>query len=135
MTWKRTLSVLAVLCAIVIGVHQLREATQSRHHATPPGSRTWVVVDAHQNRAPSSHTLEDMTDAQLRRCQIEVEAHQVRDLAAVPGESDHFVVVLQPALDASDRTQYQGCVEDWTFDHLLLQVHSMQDQPPVGDRR
>ena len=37
-----------------------------------------------------------------------------------------FRVVLEPALDQTDRRQLRGCIEDWTIDHLLADVITFQ---------
>jgi hypothetical protein len=36
--------------------------------------------------------------------------------------------VLRPSLDDSDRRQFQGCLDDWRVDGVLLDVESMVDQ-------
>ncbi len=33
-----------------------------------------------------------------------------------------YRVVLEPDLDQTDRRQLRGCIEDWTIDHLLVDV-------------
>ena len=33
---------------------------------------------------------------------------------------------LVPALDESNRRQFRGCLEDWTLDHVLVDVLSLE---------
>ena len=40
-----------------------------------------------------------------------------------------YAFTLQPALDATDAKQYEGCLEDWVLDHHQLRVISMERSP------
>ena len=115
--------------AIVLGgVYLLREATMSTHYDTGPDSRLVVVVRASSNRAEPGVTLIQAATAQIDSCALEVSAQRDGDLQVLDGESGRLAVTLRPALDSTDRKQYQGCLEDWSVDHLLVRVESMTDR-------
>jgi hypothetical protein len=123
----RPLVVVAVVATLGVGVHLLREATQSTHYRTSPDSRLEVVVEARSNRAEPTQTLEELTLAHLSMCRLEVAADLDGGLRTLPDRTDRFAVVLAPALDSTDRKQFQGCVEDWNVDHHLVRVVSMRE--------
>jgi hypothetical protein len=35
-------------------------------------------------------------------------------------------------MDETNRRQFRGCLEDWTVDHLRLDVEALDDIDPVG---
>jgi hypothetical protein len=125
-TWRRSLVGIALVLAVVVGVHVLRQATMSTHYATGADTRLVVVVDAAANRPEHGVTLAGMTEAQVGVCALEVS--RTADVRPVEGTDDRFTVTLQPALDSTDRKQFGGCVEDWAVDHLRLDVTSMTDE-------
>jgi hypothetical protein len=122
-----------VLVVVVLGgVYLLREATMSTHYETGADTRLVVVVQASSNRAEPGVTLEAMTENQLGTCALEVSRSRGGEMEPVTGTDDRFSVTLQPALDSTDRKQYQGCVEDWAVDNLRLRVVSMTNEEERG---
>lgn len=120
--------VLVLLAVLVLagGVVGLRRATQSTHYPQDPDSTLRVVVEASSNREEPSHDLQELTEAHLWMCRLEVGSDPVGEVEQVPGEADQYAIVLQPALDSTDRKQYEGCLEDWSLDHHLMHVVSME---------
>lgn len=118
----------ALLVIVLGGVYLLREATMSTHDGTGADSRLVVVVEASSNRAEPGVTLEHLAEALLNTCALEVSRTIDDPVEPVAGTDDRFAVSLEPALDSTDRKQYQGCLEDWSVDHLRLHVVSMTDQ-------
>ncbi|HEX7130997.1 MAG TPA: hypothetical protein VF228_00390 [Iamia sp.] len=122
-----------VLVVVVLGgIYLLREATMSTHYETGADTRLVVVVQASSNRAEPGVTLEAMTENQLGTCALEVSRSHGGEIEPVDGTDDRFSVTLQPALDSTDRKQYQGCVEDWAVDNLRLRVVSMTNEGERG---
>ncbi|HET6693226.1 MAG: hypothetical protein ACRD0R_01250 [Acidimicrobiales bacterium] len=112
----------------VVGVAALREATLSTHQPVPEGSRVELVVSAEANGAEPGQTLEELVDAQVRVCRLEVTSDVVGGVE--PVGSAQFRFVLSPAMDETNRRQFRGCLEDWTVDHLRLDVETLDD---IGD--
>ena len=108
------------LAAGVLGTIALREATLSTHQVVEPGSTVDVVLSAHSEGAEQGQTLPEMVEALLLTCRLEVHS----DLASpiVADGDGRFLVTLDPALDETDRRQIRGCLEDWTIDHLWVDV-------------
>jgi len=127
----RQLAVAVAVLALAAGVIWLRQETQSEHYPTHPDSRVVITVDASTNRASETHSVQEMTAVQLTFCRLEVGSDPLGPIRQVPDHPARFQVVLQPALDATDQVQYTGCVEDWTADHLLLDVVSVERSGPV----
>ena len=126
---------LVALCAVLLlagGVVGLRRATQSTHYPQDPDSTLRVVVEASSNREEPSHDLEELTEAHLWMCRLEVGSDPVGEIERVSEDPDRFAIVLQPALDSTDRKQYEGCLEDWSLDHHLMHVVSMTAEPGTG---
>ena len=61
-----------------------------------------------------------MVEALLLTCRLEVTTDVVGPIVDEGG--GRYRAVLQPALDATDERQLRGCVEDWTIDHLRVDV-------------
>jgi hypothetical protein len=120
------------VAAVVLGVSvfALREATESRHVATHPDSRSIFVVDASTNRADERHSAREMAAAQLALCRLETPSDPVGPIEALDDDPTRFRVVLQPELDETDRRQFEGCVEDWLLDHVRLRVVSAERSGP-----
>ncbi|HWJ64199.1 MAG TPA: hypothetical protein VNS19_19670 [Acidimicrobiales bacterium] len=119
---------LALLCAVLViggGVVALRRATQSTHYPQDPDSSVRVVVEARSNRAEPNHDLEELTEAHLWYCRLEIGSDPVGEVQRVSDDPPRFAIVLRPSLDSTDRKQYEGCLEDWSLDHQLLHVVSM----------
>jgi hypothetical protein len=113
----------------VLGTIALREATLSTHEAIEPGSTVDVVVSARTKGAERGQTLPEMVEALLLSCRLEVHSDLVSPVA---DEGDgRFRVTLEPAPDDTDRRQLRGCLEDWTIDHLWVDVVAFE--PRAGD--
>jgi len=125
---RQVLLLVTTTVVVLGGVYLLREATMSTHYDTGPDSRLDVVVRASSNRAEPGVTLLQAAAAQVDACALEVSARRDGDLRVLDGEAGRLEVTLQPALDSTDRKQYQGCLEDWSVDHLLVRVESMTDR-------
>lgn len=117
----------ALLVVVLGGIHLLREATMSTHYATGADSRLEVVVEVASNRAEHGVTLGDLAEAQLETCALEVSRTRDSEVVPVAGTDDRFAVTIQPALDSTNRKQYRGCLEDWSIDHVRVDVVSMTD--------
>jgi hypothetical protein len=115
------------VAAGVVGVGALREATLSTHHPVPEGSR---VVSAEARGAEPGQALVELVDAQVRQCRLEVTSDVVG--GAEPLGPGRFRFVLAPAMDETNRRQFRGCLEDWTADHVLLDVEALDDIDPAG---
>ncbi len=103
----------------VVGVFALREATLSTHQPVTADEME-LVVSARTHGGEHDQTLAEMVEAQLLTCRLEVTS----DLAG-PIESlgdGLFRVVLQPAMDQTNRRQFRGCVEDFVTDHLQIDI-------------
>jgi hypothetical protein len=104
----------------VLGTIALREATLSTHDAIEPGSTVDVVVSARSEGAEEGQSLPEMVQALLLSCRLEVHSDLV---GPIHDEGDgRFRVTLEPAPDETDRRQLRGCLEDWTTDHLWVDV-------------
>lgn len=119
---------LGLLCAVLViggAVVVLRRSTQSTHYPQNPDSSLEVVVEARSNREEPSHDLEELTEAHLWVCRLEIGSDIVGEMERVSTDPHQFRVVLQPSLDSTDRKQFEGCLEDWSLDHHLMHVVSM----------
>jgi hypothetical protein len=107
------------LGAGVAGVLALREATLSTHQQAA-GRGMELVVSARTKGGEEGQTLAEMVEAQLLTCRLEVTS----DLAGPiePLGDGRFRVVLEPAMDQTNRRQFRGCVEDFLIDHLQIDV-------------
>ena len=103
----------------VVAVLALREATLSEHERVPRDSRMEVVVSADMRGAEQNQTLEEMVEAVLNACRLEV-ASDITEPQTMG--SNRFRAVLAPALDDTNRRQFRGCVEDWTIDQVRVDV-------------
>jgi hypothetical protein len=104
----------------VFGVLSLREATLSTHGRVDPDSRIELVLHAETHRPEPRQTLPEMVEALLLSCRLEVSSDLVGPIVA---EGDgRFRAVLKPELDATNRKQLTGCLEDWTIDSFRAEV-------------
>jgi hypothetical protein len=112
----------------VAGVMALREATLSTHE-DKPSRAVEVVVSAKTKGGEHGQSLEEMVEAQLLTCRLEVTSDLDGDLEAEPEDlgEGHFRAVLVPGLDQTNRRQFRGCVEDWVIDHVRIDVVEMND--------
>lgn len=125
MTARGPFALLVAVVVIGVGVVALRGATQSTHYPQNPHSTLRVVVEASSNRAEPSHDLDEMTEAHLWMCRLEIGSDLVGEVERVAGDGNRYAAVLQPSLDSTDRKQFEGCLEDWSLDHHLMHVVSM----------
>jgi hypothetical protein len=107
----------------VVAVAALREATLSTHQPVAPASRIEVVMRADDRNNEPSQTLQEMVEAQVTTCRLQVASDVVGEVAGLGG--DRFRAVLSPTMDETNRRQFRGCLEDWTIDHLRLHVESL----------
>lgn len=108
----------------VVGVLALREATLSTHEPVTARS-VEVVVSAHTAGGEAHQTLQEMVEAQLLTCRLEVTSDlegPIEDLG-----DGRFRAVLVPALDETNRRQFRGCVEDFIIDHVQMDVVALDD--------
>lgn len=112
------------LVAGVLGVGALREATLSTHEPVPGDSRVELVVSADSRGREPGQTLAEMVEAQIAVCRLEVNSDVVGAIEAV-GDG-RYRAVLAPAMDETNRRQFRGCLEDWTVDHVRLDVVTLE---------
>lgn len=103
----------------VVGVLVLREATLSTHE--PVSAReTELVMSAKTKGGEEGQTLDEMVEAQLLSCRLEVSSDVAGPIERL-GDG-RFRAVLVPALDETNQRQFRGCLEDWIIDHLQMDV-------------
>lgn len=104
----------------------LREATLSTHRAVPADSEAVVELRAEQKGAERERTLDDMVHALLLSCRLEVGRSELVDDELVGRARrdgwHHYTAVFRPGLDETNKRQLRGCLEDWTIDHLQVDV-------------
>jgi hypothetical protein len=105
----------------VFGVVALRSATLSTHDVVPPDSQIEVVVSAEVRRGEGGQTLEEMVEAQLVACRLEVNSDIVGEVEPLP-TGGYYRAVLKPSMDETNRRQFRGCLEDWKIDQFQLDV-------------
>lgn len=113
------------LIAVVVGVIWLRQVTMSRSNPTPPDSRTVVVVEPRTNLSDPAVTLEEIASAVMTSCRLEVNSEPSAHMSTLDGQ-DRFRLVLEPALNKTERRRYEGCLKDWSIDHLRIEVISIE---------
>jgi hypothetical protein len=121
-----------VLLAVVgvalgtVAVIALKEATLSTHRKVTEASHTVVVLRAQVHGQEHRQTLHETVEAVLVACRLEVSS----DLEADPEPlgQDVFRASLAPALDESNQRQLRGCLEDWTLDHLKVDVLDVRSE-------
>jgi hypothetical protein len=107
-----------VLGALAVGA--LREATLSTHHHVPRATQATVVLQAETKGGEPGQTLAEMVDAIVLACRLEVGRS---DLVERRDDGDgRFVAVLEPGMDQTNARQLRGCLEDWTVDHVRIDV-------------
>ena len=104
----------------VVAVVALREATLSTHQEVAPDSRIEVIVSGRVKGGESGQTLEEMVEAQLQSCRLEVNSDIVGDIEPVGDR--RFRAVLAPSMDQTNRRQFRGCLEDWRIDQFQIDV-------------
>jgi hypothetical protein len=107
----------------VVGVLALREATLSTHE--PVSAREMqLVVSAETHGGEPDQTLDEMVEAQLLTCRLEVSSDFDGPIESL-GDG-RFRAVLVPALDQTNKRQFRGCVEDFVTDHLQINVLELE---------
>jgi hypothetical protein len=108
----------------VIAVLSLKEATLSTHRKVTEADRTVIVLHASVHGEEHRQTLNETVEAVLVACRLEVSS----DLEADPRPlgDGRFEASLVPALDETNQRQLRGCLEDWTLDHLKVDVLSVE---------
>jgi hypothetical protein len=105
----------------VFAVSALRQATLSTHETVPHDSQIEVVVSAHVRGGEGGQTLEEMVEAQLVACRLEVNSDIIGEVEPLR-DGDTFRAVLQPSMDETNRRQFRGCLEDWKIDQFQMDV-------------
>jgi len=121
---KHVMKFVLAAVGIAIGVFAvvaLREATLSTHQPIAKDSQIEVVVVAHQNGNEPGQTLEEMVEAQIVACRLEVSSDLVGEVEPLE-ENGHYRAVLTPSMDQTNRRQFRGCLEDWKIDQFRLDV-------------
>jgi hypothetical protein len=111
----------------VAAVLALREATLSTHQPVTAGGME-LVISARTHGGEAGQTLAEMVEAQLLTCRLEVTSDLTGPIESL-GEG-RFRVMLQPAMDQTNRRQFRGCVEDFVTDHLQIDVVELR---PIDD--
>ena len=122
---------MAVGTGAVLG---LREATLSTHQPVGRDSVVVIVLDATVNDPEGGRTVDDMVEALLMSCRLEVDHSElVAEVDGGPGlvgvdqgnGHTQFRAVFRPGLDQTNQRQLRGCLEDWSIDHLRVDVLSI----------
>ncbi|HMG44816.1 MAG TPA: hypothetical protein VK611_26005 [Acidimicrobiales bacterium] len=105
----------------VAGVLALREATLSTHEDPEElGEKMELVVHASSKGGEGGQSLDEMVEAQLLACRLEVTSDYTGPIE--PLGDGRYRAVLTPSLDLTNRKQFRGCVEDWVIDHVRINV-------------
>lgn len=117
------LGVLGLLVGVA-AVLALREATLSTHQPVAEGSRTRLVLEAETEGGEAGQSVDEMIEAVVLACRLEVSSDLATPMEAM-GDG-LFAAELTPALDQTNERQLRGCLEDWSIDHLLVDVISVE---------
>jgi hypothetical protein len=104
----------------LLGVVALREATLSTHHHVPRATQATVVLQATTKGGEPGQTLDEMVEAILLTCRLEVGRSDLVDRRD-DGEG-RYVAVFEPGMDETNARQLRGCLEDWAVDHVRIDV-------------
>ncbi len=119
--WVTVAFVAVTVVVLGVGFRVLADATQSRHHRIDPDSTIELVVQASSRDAEAGQSLQELVTAQVLRCRLQGHSDLVGDVTAA-GRPGRFRAVLGPAMDRTDRRQFRGCLQDWSTDHLRVEV-------------
>ncbi len=119
----------ALIVVLGAGVVILRELTETRHTPTAPDSRTIVELEATTNLERMAPSMHDVVHAATTTCRIEIGAHPIGS-SPLTQHGDRYRTVLAPALDETERTRFEGCLEDWRIDHVKVDVVTMRTWTP-----
>jgi hypothetical protein len=108
-----------------VGLLALRDATLTTHQPVDPHSTIELVVEARAHGAEPGQSLAEMVEALVLTCRLQVSS----DLdGPIHSEGNGlFRATLSPSMDRSDQRQFRGCIEDWTIDHLKVDVISLSE--------
>lgn len=112
----------AGLAVGVVAVLLLREATLSTHEHVD-ARQTDLLLSAKTKEGEERQTLSEMVEAQVLTCRLQVESDVVGPIERIG--NGRYRAVLEPALDDTNRRQFRGCLEDWTIDHVKLDVEEL----------
>ena len=98
----------------------MREATLSTHQAVGRDSEVVIELEADVNDPEGGRTMDDMVEALLAACRLEVDHSEVVELT--DDGDGHYTAVLRPGLDQTNQRQLRGCLEDFSIDHLRVDV-------------
>jgi hypothetical protein len=101
----------------------LKEATLSTHHVVDKDTRAVIVLEARSKGAERGRPLSAMVETLLLQCRLEV-AHTELE-GEIQHRGDRFEATLRPSLDETNQRQLRGCLEDWSIDHLMIDVLSI----------
>lgn len=112
----------AGLAVGIVAVLLLREATLSTHEHVD-ARQTDLLLSAKTKEGEERQTLSEMVEAQVLTCRLQVESDVVGPIERIG--NGRYRAVLEPALDDTNRRQFRGCLEDWTIDHVKLDVEEL----------
>lgn len=98
----------------------MREATLSTHQPVGRDSEVVIELQAEVNDPEGGRTTDDMVEALLTACRLEVDHSEVVVLSS-DGDG-RYTAVLRPGLDQTNQRQLRGCLEDFSIDHLRVDV-------------
>lgn len=122
-TAGRVVLVLVGIAAGVGGVLAMREATLSTHQHVDPDSEAVIVLQAEVRGIEHGQTRSEAVEALLLTCRLEVGMSDL--VAGTDLGGGRYRAVLRPGLDQTNRRQLRGCLEDWSVDHLRVDVLSI----------
>ncbi|MDP1819437.1 MAG: hypothetical protein Q8K58_06015 [Acidimicrobiales bacterium] len=129
MRLRRILPVLAFgAVGVALGVAAvlaLKEATLSTHHRVDPKTTAVVTLDARSKGAERGRSLGDMVETLLLACRLEVARTEMEGPVRELG-SGRYEATFRPMLDETNQRQLRGCLEDWSIDHILIDVVSIR---------
>ena len=110
--------------AVGIGaVLALREATLSTHQPVGRDSEVVIELRATVNDPEGGRTMDDMVDALLLGCRLEVDHSEL--ISRSDDGAGRYTATFRPGLDQTNQRQLRGCLEDWSIDHLRVDVLSI----------
>lgn len=125
---RRATGTLLVLTLIAVTVVILRQTTRTVHTPVPPGARTEVEVIAFV-RQEHPEARRDLTSGLVELCRA-----RIGTALAAPGivtiAPGRYRFNLQPGLDAFNRREMHGCLEDARLQHLQLDVIRLETVVP-----
>jgi hypothetical protein len=112
-------------------VQNLREATLSTHQPVGKDSEAVIELRATVNDPEGGRTVEGMVRALLLTCRLDVDHSELVGDEPQVSRADngdgrtYFTAVFRPGLDQTNQRQLRGCLEDWSIDHLRVDVLSI----------